>query len=234
MSTKKRTLIILIIYPIFLALLFCFLALTANTVYTNIMYGISITYSLIFSIFMIGMGITTRKLSCRLMPCILSILAGCASICISVYFFNIVYPDDKIFEITNGIDRKLSMFRDIGPSYFLYLIGLFLAGYFLTTLGILIFRYIRSRSLYNKVAARNPKQTEANNPMFLKSYNKVTNRFEKYLVYRDSKGKIKTSEKVRCFDVVDLIVIDSDRKVYAMIERPTTINMKDFNDLMNS
>lgn len=234
MSTKKRTLIILIIYPIFLALLFCFLALTANTVYTNIMYGISITYSLIFSIFMIGMGITTRKLSCRLMPCILSILAGCASICISVYFFNIVYPDDKIFEITNGIDRKLSMFRDIGPSYFLYLIGLFLAGYFLTTLGILIFRYIRSRSLYNRVAARNPKQTEANNPMFLKSYNKVTNRFEKYLVYRDSKGKIKTSEKVRCFDVVDLIVIDSDRKVYAMIERPTTINMKDFNDLMNS
>lgn len=234
MSTKKRTLIILVIYPIFLALLFCFLALTANTIYTNIMYGISVTYSLIFSVFMIGMGITTRKLSCKLMPCILSILAGCASICISVYFFNIVYPDDKIFEITNGIDRKLSMFRDIGPSYFAYLTGLFLAGYLLTTLVIAIIRKIQSRKLYNRVAARNPKQTEANNPMFLKSYNKVTNRFEKYLVYRDAKGKLKTSEKIRCYDVVDLIVIDSDRKVYAMIERPKTINMQDFNELLNA
>jgi hypothetical protein len=192
------------------------------------MYSIKIVYSLIFSVFLIGMGITTRIMSCKIWPLVLSCGMAMLTVGVSIYYYNWSYSEDAIYSATGGLGTKLSMFTHIGPDYFLYCFWMFVGSYLITVFAIAIIRKIKSKMLYNRLSKKDLKQTEANSPKFLKSYNKVSNRYEKYLVYLDAKGRLCTSEKIRCYDVVDLIVIDINNKIYAMIEKPKKISMKEF------
>ena len=143
MSTKKRTLITLSIYVIYSILLFCFVALTSKSVMTNPMYSIKIVYSLIFSVFLIGMGITTRIMSCKIWPLVLSCGMAMLTVGVSIYYYNWSYSEDAIYSATGGLGTKLSMFTHIGPDYFLYCFWMFIGAYLITIFAIAIIRKIK-------------------------------------------------------------------------------------------
>ena len=86
----------------------------------------------------------------------------------------------------------------------------------------------KSRSVVKNLALVERKQTKVDAPMYLKSYNKVTNRYEKYLIWYNPKGKLMSSDKIIYFDSVELIMVDSKRNIYAMLERPEKITMKQY------
>ena len=173
------------------------------------------------------MGITTRLLSVKPSALILSILLLMASICGSLLTFNIAYPADEIEQI-NGMNDKLSIFDDIGPDYMLYIIGVLLVSYIITVICVKIKQWFKSRSVVKNLALVERKQTKVDAPMYLKSYNKVTNRYEKYLIWYNPKGKLMSSDKIIYFDSVELIMVDSKRNIYAMLERPEKITMKQY------
>jgi hypothetical protein len=85
-----------------------------------------------------------------------------------------------------------------------------------------------------ELAMTNRKQTKIDKPMLLKSYNKRSNKYEKYLVWQTKSGKVMSSDKIKYFDVVELIAIDSKRNIYAMIELPQKISMQTYLSLSNN
>ena len=227
MSTKKRLLIISACYVIAFMIFVIILAFSTNGWLDDIQIGLQFAYSLYFTAIAIAMGITTRLLSVKPSAFILSILLLMASICGSLLTFNIAYPADEIEQI-NGMNDKLSIFDDIGPDYMLYIIGVLLASYIITVICVKIKQWFKSRSVVKNLALVERKQTKVDAPMYLKSYNKVTNRYEKYLIWYNPKGKLMSSDKIIYFDSVELIMVDSKRNIYAMLERPEKITMKQY------
>ena len=227
MSTKKRLLIISACYVIAFMIFVIILAFSTNGWLDDIQIGLQFAYSLYFTAIAITMGITTRLLSVKPSALILSMLLLMASICGSLLTFNIAYPADEIEQI-NGMNDKLSIFDDIGPDYMLYIIGVLLVSYIITVICVKIKQWFKSRSVVKNLALVERKQTKVDAPMYLKSYNKVTNRYEKYLIWYNPKGKLMSSDKIIYFDSVELIMVDSKRNIYAMLERPEKITMKQY------
>ena len=227
MSTKKRLLIISACYIVAFMIFVIILAFSTNGWLDDIQIGLQFAYSLYFTAIAIAMGITTRLLSVKPSALILSILLLMASICGSLLTFNIAYPADEIEQI-NGMNDKLSIFDDIGPDYMLYIIGVLLVSYIITIICVKIKQWFKSRSVVKNLALVERKQTKVDAPMYLKSYNKVTNRYEKYLIWYNPKGKLMSSDKIIYFDSVELIMVDSKRNIYAMLERPEKITMKQY------
>ena len=227
MSTKKRLLIISACYVVAFMIFVIILAFSTNGWLDDIQIGLQFAYSLYFTAIAITMGITTRLLSVKPSALILSMLLLMASICGSLLTFNIAYPADEIEQI-NGMNDKLSIFDDIGPDYMLYIIGVLLVSYIITVICVKIKQWFKSRSVVKNLALVERKQTKVDAPMYLKSYNKVTNRYEKYLIWYNPKGKLMSSDKIIYFDSVELIMVDSKRNIYAMLERPEKITMKQY------
>ena len=227
MSTKKRLLIISACYIVAFMIFVIILAFSTSGWLDDIQIGLQFAYSLYFTAIAIAMGITTRLLSVKPSAIILSILLLMASICGSLLTFNIAYPADEIEQI-NGMNDKLSIFDDIGPDYMLYIIGVLLVSYIITIICVKIKQWFKSRSVVKNLALVERKQTKVDAPMYLKSYNKVTNRYEKYLIWYNPKGKLMSSDKIIYFDSVELIMVDSKRNIYAMLERPEKITMKQY------
>ena len=174
MSTKKRLLIISACYVVAFMIFVIILAFSTNGWLDDIQIGLQFAYSLYFTAIAIAMGITTRLLSVKPSAFILSILLLMASICGSLLTFNIAYPADEIEQI-NGMNDKLSIFDDIGPDYMLYIIGVLLVSYIITVICVKIKQWFKSRSVVKNLALVERKQTKVDAPMYLKSYNKVTN-----------------------------------------------------------
>lgn len=227
MSTKKRLLIISACYIVAFMIFVIILAFSTSGWLDDIQIGLQFAYSLYFTAIAIAMGITTRLLSVKPSALILSTLLLVASICGSLLTFNIAYPADEIEQI-NGMNDKLSIFDDIGPDYMLYIIGVLLVSYIITIICVKIKQWFKSRSVVKNLALVERKQTKVDAPMYLKSYNKVTNRYEKYLIWYNPKGKLMSSDKIIYFDSVELIMVDSKRNIYAMLERPEKITMKQY------
>ena len=227
MSTKKRLLIISACYAIAFMLFVIILAFSASSWLDDIQIGLQFTYSLYFTVIAIGMGVATRLLSIKPSAIILSASLLMVSICGSLLIFNIAYPADEIEKI-NGMNDKLSIFDDIGPDYMFYIVGVLLVGYIIAMTCVKLKQWFKSRNIVKNLALVDHKQTKVDAPMYLKSYNKITNRYEKYLIWYNPKGKLMSSEKIVYFDSVELIAVDSKRNIYAMLERPEKISMKQY------
>ncbi len=232
MSTKKRLLIISAFHVVFFMAFVIFIVFSSMGWLENIQLGLQFTYSLIFPLFMIIMGIATRLLSTK--PISLAISAGLAmaNMCGTLLMFNVVYPAEEIEQI-NGMNSSLSIFSDIGPSYVAYAYAYFFVFYFLVWFIKKIINYFKCKKIINKLAATDKKQTKIDNPMYIKSYNKVTNNYEKYLVWISAKGKILSSERIIYFDNVELIAVDSKKTIYAMLEKPQKITIQEYLSLKN-
>ena len=153
--------------------------------------------------------------------------------CCTLLIFNIAYSKEAI-EAINGMNSRLSIIEDIGPTYVLYAMAYFVGLYFIVTLTQVIIRFFKTRSIIKRLSERDRKQTKIDNPMYLKSYNKVTNRYEKYLIWQTAKGKIMASDKIIYFDKVELLAVDSQRNIYAMLEMPERISLREYIELKSA
>ena len=232
MSTKKRLLIISAFHVVFFMLFVIFLVLSSRGWLENIQLGLQFTYSFIFPIFAIIFGVSTRLLLTRPSGIVASVIFMVAEVCGALLMFNITYPTEDI-EAINGMNSKLSIFDDIGPSYIWYVFAYFAVAYIVTGIIVFIVNKIKNRRIIKKLTLIDKKQTRIDNPMYLKSYNKKTNKYEKYLIWITSKGKVMSSEKIIYFDVVELVAVDTNKNVYAMLEKPKKITIKDYLMLKN-
>lgn len=233
MSTRKRLLIISAFHIIFLMLFVIFITISSRNWLENIQLGLQVTYSLIFPCFMIIVGIATRLLSTKPIAFIYSLVLSLLNMCCTLLIFNIAYSKEAI-EAINGMNSRLSIIEDIGPTYVLYAMAYFVGLYFIVTLTQVIIRFFKTRSIIKRLSERDRKQTKIDNPMYLKSYNKVTNRYEKYLIWQTAKGKIMASDKIIYFDKVELLAVDSQRNIYAMLEMPERISLREYIELKST
>ena len=233
MSTRKRLLIISAFHVIFFMLFVIFITISSRNWLENIQIGLQVTYSLIFPCFMIIVGIATRLLSTKPIAFIFSALLSLGNMCLTLLTFNVAYPKETI-EAINGMNSRLSIIEDIGPTYVLYAMAYFVGFYLIVTLTQSIIRFFKVRSIIKRLSERDRKQTKIDNPMYLKSYNKVTNRYEKYLVWQTAKGKIMASDKIIYFDKVELLAVDSQRNIYAMLEMPERISLREYIELRST
>ena len=232
MSTKKRLFIISIAYVVFTIFLFLFLLVGASTFLTDIKIALSLVYSLFIIIFYFGMGMTTRLLSCRFYVMLISFIEAMGLLAVSICFFN-VYPAADIYSLNAGDSKFLTPFKDIGITYFLYAAAVFLVAYYIVHFIIKIVDLFKVRKVCKKLERGNRPQIKINDVKILKNYNKISNKYEKYLIWRNRKGEIQSSEKLLYFDNVELIAIDSRKNIYAMIAVPQKITVKEYINLIH-
>lgn len=227
MSTKKRLLILSAIHVAFFMLFVIIIVFSSRGWLENIQLGLQFTYSFIFPVFAIIFGIVTRLISTRPSSVVASCLLMLVEICGALLMFNILYPTEDI-EAINGMNSTLSIFEDIGPSYLWYVYAYFATTYVATWFGVWLINKLKNRRIVKKLATLDKKQTRVDNPMYLKSYNKKTNKYEKYLIWITPKGKVMSSEKIIYFDIVELIAVDNNKNIYAMLEKPQKITIQDY------
>ena len=150
----------------------------------------------------------------------------------SICLFN-VYPATDIYSLNAGDSKFLTPFKDIGLSYFIYAAIVFLVGYYLVHFIIKIVGKIKVRKVIKELSASKRQQIKINNVYILKNYNKLTNRYERYLIWRNRKGDIQSSEELLYYDDVELLAIDSRKNIYAMIDVPTKITVKQYISLLH-
>lgn len=230
MTTKKRIFILGIIYAAFYACFLIFLALASKNFLSDIQMGLYITYSLIFPLFMIAAGISTYKLSVKPIAAIISLGLATATTLLSLPIFNLAYPEDDIKAI-NGLNPKLSIIDDVGIDYIAYILGMLVVGYLIALFASYLTYKIKGYKICTKLAEKKRPQTKVDDPMLLKVYNKMTNKYEKYLIWRNKNG-LQSSERIIYYDKVELVMVDSNRKIYAMLNEPEIISMRDYQQML--
>lgn len=218
MSTKKRIFIISMIYLGVSLFYFAVLAIGSASFFADAVYARTYTYSLFFPIYCVICGIFTRILSCKLGVLILSMGLNLSQLVLSLYKFRWIY------ELNYGVGN-------LGFSYVLVSYVLLLLGYVIAALLIWMVHRIRARKVVKAIAQKHHTQKSINNPLFLKVYNKRTNRNEKYLVWITKAGKYMSSEPIIYYDPVELLAVDSSRNVYAFMSQPDKIKMKEYLEL---
>ena len=232
MSTKKRLFIISMIYVAFAMFLFLLLLIGVKTFLTDINFALSLVYSLLIVVFYFGIGLATRLLSCKGTVLLISFIEAMLLLTFSICFFN-VYPSANIYLLNAGDSTYLTPGKDIGLSYFLYSAFVFLLGYYITHFIIKVKDYFKVRKLCNELSESSRQQIRINNVYILKNYNKLTNKYERYLIWKTKKGTLQSSEKLLYYDNVELVAIDAKKNIYAMIEVPTKINIKQYIEIMH-
>jgi hypothetical protein len=227
MSTRKRLLILTLCHLAFLVLFVIFIVIASRTFMKDVQMGLSITYSLIIIAFFAIMGVVARKLSCRFFVIPFGLFLCWSTITLTLTSFNLAYSPDDIKAI-NGMNPQLSAFEDIGWSYIIYSFAVFVGFYAITAFIIFIKQKIKANRVVDKLAESKKPQLKVTEAMFLKAYNKRTNTFDKYLIYRNNKNKLCTSARIIYYDSIELIAVDSDHRIFAMFEEPTKISRKEF------
>ena len=232
MSTKKRLFIISMLHVAFFIFLALFLLIGSGTFLTDIKVALSLVYSLFIVVAYFGIAIATRLLSCRGYVMLISFAEAMLFLAFSICLFN-VYPATDIYSLNAGDSKFLTPFKDIGLSYFIYAAIVFLVGYYLVHFIIKIVGKIKVRKVIKELSASKRQQIKINNVYILKNYNKLTNRYERYLIWRNRKGDIQSSEELLYYDDVELLAIDSRKNIYAMIDVPTKITVKQYISLLH-
>lgn len=231
MSTKKRFLIISAYFLAVLMLIFSYVTLADDSTTEKATLILKVTFSLFAVLGVLIGGIFTRIMSCKPWVFFTGIIYSIIISLMPLYFCNIAFTEETILILNNGDSPSFSVARDVGSSYFWYIVLLFVGAYILTHLIYKFCEWFSGRRLSKELSMTNRKQTKVDNPMIVKSYNKRSNKYEKYLVWQTKSGKWMSSDKIRYFDVVELIIIDSKRNIYAMVETPQRISMKTYIEL---
>lgn len=234
MSTKKRFLIISAYFLACLMLMFSYIMLADSSTTEKATLILKITFSLFAAGAVFIGGIFTRIFSCKPWVFFVGIIYSVIVSIIPLYFCNWAFTEEIILILNNGDSPSFSITRDVGLSYFIYIVAIFVGTYIITHLCYKFANWWSGRSLMKELAMTNRKQTKIDKPMILKSYNKRSNKYEKYLVWQTKSGKVMSSDKIKYFDVVELIAIDSKRNIYAMIELPQKISMQTYLSLSNN
>lgn len=232
MTTKKRIFIISMLYlafGIFLALL---LLIGASTFLKDIKIALSLVYSLLIIVAYFCIGIATRLLSCRGYVMLISFAEAMLLLAFSICLFN-VYPAADIYALNAGDSKYLTPFKDIGISYFIYAAIVFFVAYYLVHFIIKIVEKIKVHKVIKELSSSKRQQIKINNVYILKNYNKLTNKYEKYLIWRNRKGDIQSSEELLYYDDVELLAIDARKNIYTMIDVPTKITVKQYIALLH-
>lgn len=204
-----------------------FLVISSHNWLKNVQAGLYFTYSVLILVFFSIMGIATRLLICRIHGFILSLGCCFLTLVLTLTTFNFVYSPDDIKAI-NGLQPNLSFSEDVGFSYVAYSFAFFIGAYLITSLIFYCVRRYRANKEVEILAEKNRNQFRVNNCMLFSVFNKRLNRMEKYLVYTTKKGKMATSSALIYYDRVELIAVDSEHHIFAMIEEPKRISRREF------
>ncbi len=231
MSTKKRFLIISAYFLAMLMIIFSYVVLSDDSTTEKATLILKVTFSLLAVLSVLIGGIFTRIMSCKPWVFLVGVVYSIILSLSPLYFCNLAFTDETILILNNGDSPSFSITRDVGASYFWYIVALFVGSYILTHLCYKVCEWWSGRRLSKELSMANRKQTKVDNPMLVKSYNKKSNKYERYLVWQTKSGKWMSSDKIRFYDVVELIIIDSKRNIYAMVETPQKISMKTYIEL---
>lgn len=231
MSTKKRFLIISAYFLAVLMLIFSYVVLADDSTTEKATLILKVTFSLLAVVGVLIGGMFTRIMSCKPWVFFASMFYSVVVSLTPLYFCNLAFTEETILILNNGDSPSFSLTRDVGASYFWYIIAVYAGAYIFTHLIYKFSEWFSGRKLTKELSMANRKQTKVDNPMIVKSYNKRSNKYEKYLVWQTKNGKWMSSDKIRFYDVVELIIIDSKRNIYAMVEPPQKISMKTYIEL---
>ena len=227
MSTKKRLLILSACYVLFLMLFVIFLVISSHNWLKNVQAGLYFTYSVLILIFFAIMGVVTRLIICRIHGLGTSLIWCFLTLVLTLTTFNFVYSPDDIKAI-NGLQPNLSFIDDVGFSYVAYRFAFFLGTYLVTSLIFYCVRRYRANREVEILAEKNRNQVRVNNCKMFSVFNKRCNIMERYLVYTTKKGKMAVSSALIYYDKVELIAVDSEHHIFAMIEEPKRISRREF------
>ena len=190
-------------------------ALGSKTAFEDPIYVRLYLYSLIFPLYCLAWGIATRLVSCKIEALVYSFALMMIQLIITLYSFRWIYSLD--YGISN-----------LGWSYVVMCATFMVIPHAIIHLIIALIDRTKSRKIVKKIAARKHSQKSVNEPRILKVYNKKNNRYEKYLLWKTKTGKWQSSERIIYFDFVELLAVDSNHNVYAFVERPTKIKLKEY------
>lgn len=227
MSTKKRLLILSACYVLFLMLFVIFLVISSHNWLKNVQAGLYFTYSVLILIFFAIMGVVTRLIICRIHGLGTSLIWCFLTLVLTLTTFNFVYSPDDIKAI-NGLQPNLSFIDDVGFSYVAYSFAFFIGTYLVTSLIFYCVRRYRANREVEILAEKNRNQVRVNNCKMFSVFNKRCNTMERYLVYTTKKGKMAVSSALIYYDKVELIAVDSEHHIFAMIEEPKRISRREF------
>lgn len=213
MTTRKRLILIAAVYFSITILALSVLALGAKTAFANHELIRLYIFSMLFPPYSIAWGIATRLISCR--PCALpfSLVLMTIQIIAMLYGFRFIY-DNKSYGIQN-----------LGFSYVVITFVFMLIPFLVCHCIIAMADKIRARKIVMRIAKENRPQLSIETSFLMKVYNKKFNRYEKYLLWNNG-NKTKASERVIYYDYVELVAVDSSRRVYALKSPPKKIRAK--------
>lgn len=218
MSTRKRIFILSLWYIISFIVTFSTVVIIANKSGASSRYLNTTMFSLIIPIFSIICGILTKSLSCKYWVICFTILFNLA------WIYGITETVNYVYEVSYYFDL----------SYIFATIAYLLLGYILISALKYLYKSIKVRKIIKNIISQ-PKDyiNVDGNPKLLKVYNKKSDAYEKYLIWTNKAGKIYSSEKIIYYDPIDLIIIDSKKKIYALITDPKKITPKEYRILMS-
>lgn len=215
MSTKKRLFIIAMIHFGVSLFYLGLLAVLSKSKNVDVIYVRTYTYSLIFPLYCAVMGVVTRLLSCKISVLLATLAMNAAQLILSLYKYRIVYKLD--YGIAN-----------LELSYVLVSYAFLIVPYLIVSMIIYAVRRSKNIGTVKRIAQREHFQKYVEDPKFVRVYNKRRNRYEKYLVWKNTNDQYVASSAIIYYDSLERIMVDEDRNVYIFQSDPEKIPFKEY------